>query len=66
MNCPPPPADRTWVLRLHGTEPGGCCGQLEHVLSGRCHDFDHAEALLACLRLEQREVARRSEAPPPR
>lgn len=34
------------------------CGQLEHVLSGRRHDFDDGTALLACLRHEQRQVLR--------
>lgn len=63
MNHPPCLVDLTWVLRLHRTAPGACCGQIEHVLTGRCHDFDDAEGLLACLRLEQHEVARRSAAP---
>jgi hypothetical protein len=57
-----PPSDRSWVLRLHPGEPDRCAGQLEHVLSGRCHDFDDADALLACLRHEQHEVQRRAGA----
>jgi hypothetical protein len=33
-------------------------GRVEHVLSGRRHDFDSSAALLACLLQEQQEVQR--------
>jgi hypothetical protein len=67
MNAPTFPADLTWVLRLHAPDAApqtaaACCGQLEHVLSGRRHDFDDAAALLACLRHEQGEVQRAAPA----
>lgn len=49
-----------YALRLHSCEGDGSVGpsgQLESVTSGRRHDFDSAEGLLACLRLEQKEAA---------
>ena len=33
--------------------PGRIAGRIEHVLSGRRHDFDDGATLLACLALEQ-------------
>ena len=33
-------------------------GRIEHVLSGRCHDFDDGAALLACLAFEQQQAAK--------
>jgi hypothetical protein len=62
MQRPVPYSDHTWVLRLHRSETGACAGQLEHLLSGRCHDFDDADALLACLRHEQQQVQRQTPA----
>jgi hypothetical protein len=50
-----------YVVRLLAAPAGTAtrlCGQLEHVLSGRRHDFDDGHALLACLRHEQRQVLR--------
>jgi hypothetical protein len=38
-------------------QAGRLAGRLEHVLSGRRHDFDDGPALLACLALEQRLAA---------
>ena len=35
-------------------QPGRIAGRIEHVLSGRRHDFDDGATLLACLALEQR------------
>ena len=49
-----------FVIKLHPSDPlhpGGLSGRLEHVLSGRRHDFDNGRALLACLRHEQQQVA---------
>lgn len=44
----------TYVLKLrHDVGTDALVGRLEHVLSGRRHDFDHAAALVSCLRHEQ-------------
>jgi hypothetical protein len=65
----PPPAtpaagDGLFVVRLLPAAastvlgaPLPCAGQLEHVLSGRRHDFADGAALLACLAHEQRQAA---------
>lgn len=37
-----------------GSDPR-IAGRIEHVLSGRCHDFDDGAALLACLAFEQQQ-----------
>jgi hypothetical protein len=37
--------------------PERLAGRLEHVLSGRRHDFANGQALLACLAFEQQQVA---------
>jgi len=50
------PGSRVYAVQLlagGGREPGRVAGTLEHVLSGRRHDFDDGPALLACLALEQ-------------
>lgn len=60
MNPPPlDPSACVYVVRLHvarGREPGRLSGRLEHVISGRRHDFDNGAALLACLAHEQSQV----------
>ena len=60
---PSPPAC-LFVVRLLPAAPGGgageapaCIGQLEHVLSGRRHDFADGAALLECLAHEQRRAS---------
>lgn len=56
-----------YVVKLftcEGTAPGALCGRLEHVASGRRHDFDDGHALLDCLRHEERQVARELGVPP--
>lgn len=58
-----PNSASVYVVRLLAPPPGSAtrlCGHLEHVLSGRRHDFDDGAALLACLRHEQRQVRRRT------
>jgi hypothetical protein len=52
----PPGSHGAYVLRLVAdpSDPDRLAGRLEHVPSGRRHDFDDASALLACLRHEQR------------
>jgi hypothetical protein len=48
-----------FVIRLHPGEAmpaGRLCGRLEHVASGRQHDFDNAAALVACLQHEQLQI----------
>lgn len=60
-----------YAIRLYATDaddPGRLRGCLEHVFSGRCHDFDSEEALVAWLRHERRRDAlvqahQRSEPP---
>lgn len=50
---------QVFVIRLHPGDalpPGALCGRLEHVASGRQHDFDTAPALLACLQHEQLQI----------
>jgi len=50
------PGGRRYAVQLlagGGHEPGRLAGRMEHVLSGRQHDFDDGPALLACLALEQ-------------
>jgi hypothetical protein len=42
------------LLAADPLAPGRLRGRIEHVLSGRRHDFDSGEALLACLASEQR------------
>ena len=48
-----------YAIRLLPPEPGDAglriAGRLEHVLSGRCHDFDDGATLLACLAFEQQQ-----------
>ena len=59
------PGSLAYAIQLLGADPNDptrIAGRLEHVLSGRRHDFDDGEALLACLAHEQRQVAR--AAPP--
>ena len=41
------------LLPADPLQPGRLKGRLEHVLSGRRHDFDNASGLLACLACEQ-------------
>ena len=50
-----PPA-ALYAVSLRPAEPqhpGRIAGRIEHVLSGRRHDFDDGATLLACLALEQ-------------
>ena len=42
------------TLLARNNQPTRLAGRLEHVMSGRRHDFDNGAALLACLALEQR------------
>ena len=63
----PSPSSFVYAVKLLATDPKDptrLAGRLEHVLSGRRHDFDDGAALLACLAHEQLQVAR--AAPPPR
>lgn len=51
------PAVCAYVVRLRPPDPADptrLAGRLEHVDSGRRHDFDNSAALLACLQHEQR------------
>ena len=61
MNAPPPPPSTcVFALRLQAADPQDptrIAGRLEHVLSGRCHDFSDGPSLLACLEDELRQAA---------
>lgn len=49
------PSTFVYVIKLRGpgfAEPTRLSGRIEHVMSGRRHDFDNGAALLACLRHE--------------
>lgn len=67
MNTPhDSPSERAYAVKLHATDPrlpDRIKGRLEHVLSGRRHDFDDGPALLACL---AHELLRMDMAIPPR
>jgi hypothetical protein len=48
-----------YIVQLHVCEGTGVhmlVGRLEHVMSGRRHDFDSGAALLGCLEQEQTHV----------
>ena len=65
----PAAGDALFVVRLLPAAstvlgaPLPCTGQLEHVLSGRRHDFADGAALLECLAHEQRQAASAGAAP---
>jgi hypothetical protein len=70
--CPPAgavgeaPNDGVYAVQLRRPDthsPRAIAGRLEHVMSGRRHDFDTGAALLRCLRHEQAQVlaARRAK-----
>ena len=61
------PSDRVYALRLQANtaDPRSLSGQLEHVLSGRCHEFSAGAQLLACL-LQEQARANAGEGDPPR
>ena len=48
-----------YAIRLLPPGPAGnaprIAGRVEHVLSGRCHDFADGAALLECLAFEQQQ-----------
>jgi hypothetical protein len=59
-------AQHVYVVTLHppaAQGPGELSGRIEHVLSGRCHDFDSGAALLDCLAYEESELRRSQRAP---
>ena len=54
------PSTCVYAIKLMAADPrqpNRIAGRLEHVLSGRRHDFDDGPALLACLAHEQLQVA---------
>ena len=61
MNAPPvTPSDSAYAIKLLAPDAGHperLAGRLEHVLSGRRHDFSNGQALLACLAFEQQQAA---------
>lgn len=53
------PSACVYAIKLLGTDPqhpDRLAGRLEHVLSGRRHDFANGQALLACLAFEQHQA----------
>jgi len=52
------------LLPTDPQHPGRIAGRIEHVLSGRRHDFDDGATLLACMALEQ-QVALAAALPAP-
>ena len=64
MNTPPAtPNASVYAIKLQASDPHApaqaeqLAGRLEHVLSGRRHDFANGAALLACLAFEQQQIA---------
>jgi hypothetical protein len=58
------PSAFVFVIKLRGpdlVEPDRLRGRIEHVPSGRRHDFDSSAALLASLRQELAEICRDDE-----
>lgn len=56
MNTPSP-SRLVFVVKLRAAPDHGTLrGRIEHVMSGRRHDFDNGIALLACLAHEQAQV----------
>lgn len=54
-----PPSAGIYAIKLlvgDPQSPARLAGRLEHVLSGRCHDFANGPALLACLAFEQQQA----------
>ena len=52
------PADHVYVIQLTRRIGTDLQGRLEHVGSGRRHDFDSSLSLLECLQQEEAQVAR--------
>lgn len=53
----PTPSSLVFVVKLRAApDRGALRGRIEHVMSGRRHDFDNGVALLACLAHEQAQV----------
>lgn len=53
------PSAFVYVVKLRGPDdsaPARLSGRVEHVMSGRRHDFDNGAALLECLRHEQQQA----------
>lgn len=56
LPAPASPPAALYAVSLRPADPqhpGRIAGRIEHVLSGRRHDFDDGASLLACLALEQ-------------
>ena len=61
MNALAEATRHVYVVKLAGpvsTAGQPLRGRLEHVASGRRHDFDSAEAMLDCLLHEEQQLAR--------
>ncbi|ARN19019.1 hypothetical protein [Piscinibacter gummiphilus] len=64
MTEPFRPLDHVYVLKLNQAHPGrpGPSGRLEHVGSGRRHDFHDGASLLECIAREEARAAQDAEA----
>jgi len=64
MTEPFRPLDHVYVLKLNQAVPGqpGPAGRLEHVGSGRRHEFHDSASLLQCLALEEARAAQEAAA----
>ncbi|MET0352291.1 MAG: hypothetical protein ABW067_21010 [Rhizobacter sp.] len=69
MTEPFRPLDHVYVLKLHQAPPGqtGPTGRLEHVGSGRRHEFHDGASLLQCIAIEEARAAQEAvdRVPPP-
>ena len=64
MTEPFRPLDHVYVLKLNQAHPGrpGPSGRLEHVGSGRRHEFHDGASLLECIAREEARAAQDAEA----
>lgn len=65
MTTPFTPATYVYVVKLQGPDPGDpqrVAGRIEHVMSGRRHDFDNAQALIGLLLHEQLQAQQERKA----
>ena len=47
-----------YVVKLTPSPSGQLRGRIEHVVSGRRHDFDSSQALIDCLVHEEQQLSR--------
>lgn len=65
MNLTARPSSHVYVVKLTPSSVPGqpaLCGRVEHVGSGRRHEFHDGQSLLDCLALEEAQAARTAQA----